>query len=206
VPARGQVEAARDSKGLDVGVRVALRFACGHAPHPIPPPRGGEGSAFARKRRARSAWAGTATDQGTVQWTVARSLARRRKPEGKGSAAWTVGPEIGTRLPGLARKRACQGQAGAARFVDGQIGQERWTGFLWLDERGFHTPRPPRDIWGGKRTTDGRSASEGSVHFGRRALHGIAEVPALPVVIDFNRASHYSPGEVRARRVVVTLQ
>jgi hypothetical protein len=39
--------------------------------------------------------------------------------------------EIGARLPGLARQRACQGQPGAARFVDGQIGPKAYR-LSWL--------------------------------------------------------------------------
>ncbi len=43
---------------------------------------------------------------------------------GKGRAT-SLTAVIRPRLPGLARLRACQGQAGAAGLVDGQIRQER---------------------------------------------------------------------------------
>ena len=48
--------------------------------------------------------------------------AARRRPRGCQPApcVW----EIGARLPGLARSRACRGQAGAARFGAGQIGRK----------------------------------------------------------------------------------
>ena len=65
------------------------------------------------------------------------AVAWRREPEGKGVSAGAVRLEIGARLPGRARERACRGQAGAARFVAGQTGQEKMTrggARLW-DER-----------------------------------------------------------------------
>jgi len=52
---------------------------------------------------------------------------------GKGRAT-SLTAVIRPRLPGLARLRACQGQAGAAGLVDGQIRQERlWLSFSWAD-------------------------------------------------------------------------
>jgi hypothetical protein len=74
------------------------------APHPIPPPQRGREAILATAcAKARPLEKETATEKVTVQWTVTRALARRREPEGKWGAAWTVGLEIGPRLPGLAR-------------------------------------------------------------------------------------------------------
>ena len=49
----------------------------------------------------------------------------KAKAARQGRLDWAGSLTIGPRLPGRARKRACRGQAGAARFVAGQIGQEQ---------------------------------------------------------------------------------
>ena len=49
-------------------------------------------------------------------------LAEGLKPQAKRVHAANHRQKIGPRLTGLARQRACPGQAGAARFVAGQIG------------------------------------------------------------------------------------
>ena len=48
------------------------------------------------------------TETVTVQWAATRSVARRRKPQGKGGIAWCNVREIGARLTGWALFRACQ--------------------------------------------------------------------------------------------------
>jgi hypothetical protein len=69
-------------------------------------------------------------------------IAAGRKPAGKGPSP-SLTAVIRPRLPGRARNRACQGQAGAAGFDAGQIRQEGRGRCLPTGSREFHLARMP---------------------------------------------------------------
>ena len=81
-------------------------------------------------------------EKATVQWTVARSGRPPPLRRAWGASACPP-PAIVPRLPGWRGLRACQGQAGAARFVDGQIVREGGKGAASSRRRA--TYRPPVD-------------------------------------------------------------
>ena len=67
----------------------------------------------------------TRTDKVTLQWSVARSVARRRKPQGKGRWSWDTAWKSGRACLGWRGNAPAKGQAGAVGFDACQIRQER---------------------------------------------------------------------------------
>ena len=88
--------------------------------------------------RGRRGYGAPRTEKASVQWTLARSgrpEPRRRARGVRACPAVVIGP----RLPGWRVKRACPGRAGAARFVDGQIGRDGRRGHR-ANRRGSYWP------------------------------------------------------------------
>ena len=80
------------------------------------------GGALAEFARGGPLWLGARTDQGTVQWTVTRPVAGRRKPTARGVRR--IRKQSGGLFSHRTPKHACEGRvAGAGGFVAGQICQ-----------------------------------------------------------------------------------
>ena len=54
------------------------------------------------------------TGKVTLQWSVARFVARRRKPQGKGGCSWDMAGKSGRACLGGRGNAPAKGQAGAA--------------------------------------------------------------------------------------------